>query len=584
MTIARDSSASRLRLPWWVWGMSAAIVAFGLLPFVPAFDPNQGPWLPLFYTAKSCLELSAFVWASRRIELGRRLREALGLNALAFGFSAVLYLLDTVVTLKWVAEPSPAFFNGLTFLTYVVGLAGMLRMPMFSTRVVRWNAFLMDLAASVLGTTAVLIVLVTAPQLRGAEPATVGQFRTFAAAQVVVLVGMNTLILRGIARPSRRAFWTYVTMLLGNVVNLTVIQLGSDSGFMYVAPHFAAAATSLVSIWAAAAFATDPLAPEPLAPGPAWFASFNPLPLFATIAVGVLLLASAFARESSSLTLLAAVMVTQCATLVARLFLTARENARLLQQEAARQQAMEMEKMRAVGRLAGGMAHWYNNLLTTVIGHADIGAMQARSQSAAYEGFTEIRQAANRAAVLTNQLLAYSGRQFVRSRRLPASAFVTRVTEHLQQRWPGQILLEGASGMDAWISGDEEHLLSVFRELVSNAIDAGPRNPVRVNIGRESVEPGAERSFVLAPPPGEYLVVAVHDDGCGIAPEALPSIFDPFYTSKPLHAAAGLGLASVYGVVSAHHGGLAVQSEVGRGSTFEVFLPLETTTAGIATA
>lgn len=547
--------------PWWIWAVTVAFVAFGAAPLVPAVDrwaEHHDAAISWLFALKSALETIAFAWAARREELGRRLRQALWLNGLAFSFSAALYATDALVIAQWLGDPGATAYNLTMFGTYVVGLAGMLRMPMRRAGAAGWTTFALDLAASVLGTTAVLIVLVTMPQLRGVPADLASLLKTFAASQVVVLVGLNTLVLQGVARPSRRAFWLYIAMLLGNLANLTAIQFAEVNSLLAVLPHFTSVGTSLLAIWAAVAYRRDPLASSDLAPGPRWFISFNPLPLLATFAVALLLLATAFGHDRASITPLAVVMVVQSAVLIVRLFITARENERLQRLEADRQAAIQGEKMEAVGRLAGGMAHWYNNLLTTVIGHAELGAMQAREGSAVQEGFSEIRNAADRAAALTHQLLAYSGRQFVRSSPISAASWLSALGSSLRARWPDRVVVETKTPDDWVLNGDPLHLDALFRELVANGLDAmGDRGTVVVS-GGVADKATPEQAVVLPVPPGPLpghrrLRLRVRDSARVTPGDLRPVLYDEA-GARRRRAGTGLRLRHRHGTPGGAHG------------------------------
>jgi signal transduction histidine kinase len=200
--------------------------------------------------------------------------------------------------------------------------------------------------------------------------------------------------------------------------------------------------------------------------------------------------------------------------------------------------------------------------------------MQAREGSAVQEGFSEIRNAADRAAALTHQLLAYSGRQFVRSSPISAASWLSALGSSLRARWPDRVVVETKTPDDWVLNGDPLHLDALFRELVANGLDAmGDRGTVVVS-GGVADKATPEQAVVLPVPPGRCLAIAVSDSGCGIPPESRLAIFDPFFTTKPVHAAAGLGLASVYGIATAHQAGLTVESMPGRGTTMTVYLPV----------
>jgi hypothetical protein len=252
---------------------------------------------------------------------------------------------------------------------------------------------------------------------------------------------------------------------------------------------------------------------------------------------------------------------------------TVLENMRLLREEAAEERLRQAEKMSAVSRLAGGIAHEFNNLMTTVMGHAELGAEDLPADSPAKEDFARILEAGSRAAGLTSQLLAFSGQQVSQPAPTDLAAIVRHRGEALAGRSPeGVTVVFAIEPAPAMVLGDARQLALVLEQLVGNAFAAMPSGG-RLTLGVKSVllESPLETAY-LSVAPGDYVVVIVEDTGVGISAQDLPRIFDPFFSTRPMHAAAGLGLAAVYGIVAAHDGGISVDSVPGRGTTLRVYL------------
>ncbi|WP_343231263.1 response regulator [Rhodomicrobium vannielii] len=238
------------------------------------------------------------------------------------------------------------------------------------------------------------------------------------------------------------------------------------------------------------------------------------------------------------------------------------------------EKAAQGQKLQAVGELAGGIAHDFNNLLTAIIGFSDLLLRRFRASDPAFKDLMNIKNNATRAAELVKQILAYSRRQTLR----PAILRLTDVIEEFQATM-GRTLGEKVKakvqhGRDLWfVKADEGQIFQVIMNLAVNARDAMPEGGdiaiSTANVSeRESLllkERGVER--------GEYVTVEVRDSGTGIKPEHLEKIFDPFFSTKEVGKGTGLGLSTVYGIVKQTGGTILVDSEMGKGSSFRIFLP-----------
>ena len=238
------------------------------------------------------------------------------------------------------------------------------------------------------------------------------------------------------------------------------------------------------------------------------------------------------------------------------------------------EQAAQSSKLQAVGELAGGIAHDFNNLLTAIIGNSDLLLRRFRPADPAFKDLMDIKNSATRAAELVKQILAYSRRQTLR----PAILKLTDVIEEFQATM-GRTLGEKVKakvehGRDLWfVKADEGQLFQVVMNLAVNARDAmadGGEITIRTaNVSeRESLalkDRGLDR--------GEYVLCEVRDNGTGIKPEHLSKIFDPFFSTKEVGKGTGLGLSTVYGIVKQTGGTIVVDSQIGVGTAFRIYLP-----------
>jgi two-component system, cell cycle sensor histidine kinase and response regulator CckA len=237
-------------------------------------------------------------------------------------------------------------------------------------------------------------------------------------------------------------------------------------------------------------------------------------------------------------------------------------------------QLRQSQKMDAVGKLAGGIAHDFNNLLTVVQGQASLleaGLLPVADQPAAVSAIVD---ATDRAGDLTRQLLAFSRQQVVRLAPLDLNELVRDLGRLLRRLLGADIALQthlspGIVGIEA----DASMVEQVLMNFAVNARDAMPRGGVLVVSTAVVQAAPPARAVVSGCGPGPYARLSVKDAGSGIAPEHLPHIFEPFFTTKDRARATGLGLATVFGIVEQHRGWVDVETSVGQGTTFHVFLP-----------
>ncbi len=246
----------------------------------------------------------------------------------------------------------------------------------------------------------------------------------------------------------------------------------------------------------------------------------------------------------------------------------------LTQQKELEAQFVQSQKMQAIGQLAGGVAHDFNNLLTAIIGFCDLLLLRHKPGDPSFSDIMQIKQNSNRAANLVRQLLAFSRQQTLRPRIQDLTDILTELS-HLMRRLIGaNIELDFVHGQDTGlVKVDVGQMEQVLINLAVNARDAmteGGRLTIKTGTfeNKKPLEKGADTM-----PPGQWVTLSVTDTGHGIPREIIGRIFEPFFTTKAVGSGTGLGLATVYGIIRQTGGYLEVESEVGQGTTFTIYLP-----------
>ncbi|CDZ50397.1 cell cycle histidine kinase CckA [Neorhizobium galegae] len=245
------------------------------------------------------------------------------------------------------------------------------------------------------------------------------------------------------------------------------------------------------------------------------------------------------------------------------------------EQKALETQMAQTQKLNAVGTLAGGIAHDFNNVLTAILLSSDHLLLQARPSDASFADLMEIKRNANRAAVLVRQLLAFSRKQTMRPAVLNLTDVVGDLRMLVDRLISGtNVKLEVDYGRDLWpVRTDLSQFEQVLINLCVNARDAMPQGGT-ILIKTRNVSAEDAGGFNQADLPAEdFVMVEVSDTGTGISPEIMDKIFEPFFTTKEVGKGTGLGLSMVYGIVKQSGGYIYPESEVGRGTSFRMFLP-----------
>ena len=238
------------------------------------------------------------------------------------------------------------------------------------------------------------------------------------------------------------------------------------------------------------------------------------------------------------------------------------------------EQLRQAQKMESVGRLAGGVAHDFNNMLGVILGHAEMIMEQMDSSQPFFNNLQEIQTAAQRSADLTRQLLAFARKQTISPKVLDLNKTVESILMMLRRLIGEDIDLAWLPGKKLWrINIDPSQIDQILANLCVNARDAiSDTGKLTIETGTivfDEVYCAQHEGFK----PGEYILLAVSDNGCGMDTDTQNNIFEPFFTTKELGKGTGLGLATVYGIVKQNNGFINVYSEPDQGTTFKIYLP-----------
>jgi len=243
------------------------------------------------------------------------------------------------------------------------------------------------------------------------------------------------------------------------------------------------------------------------------------------------------------------------------------------ERENLRKQLNQAQKMESVGRLAGGVAHDYNNMLGVILGHTEMALLQADETHDLYPDLKEIQKAAIRSADVTKQLLAFARKQTISPKQLDLNNTVASMLNMMRRLIGEDIDLLWKPSAHLWpVKMDSTQIDQILANLCVNAKDA------IAGVGKLTIETGKQtfdEEYCNAHPgfiPGDFVMLAVSDNGCGMDKDILDNLFEPFFTTKKAGKGTGLGLATVYGIVKQNNGFINVYSEPGQGTTFKIYL------------
>ncbi len=245
------------------------------------------------------------------------------------------------------------------------------------------------------------------------------------------------------------------------------------------------------------------------------------------------------------------------------------------EQRVLEQQFAQSQKMQAVGQLAGGVAHDFNNVLTAIIGFSDLLLASHRPSDPSFQDIMNIKQNAHRAASLVRQLLAFSRKQTLRPQVLVLTDVISDLRMLLDRLLGEKVELTMVYGRDLWpIKADISQFENVIVNLSVNARDAMPDGgKLTVTSSNLSQEECIERFSYRGLVPGDFVMIEIADEGTGMSTEVQSKIFEPFYTTKEVGKGTGLGLSTVYGIVKQTGGFIFLESTPGEGTVFRIFLP-----------
>ncbi len=239
-----------------------------------------------------------------------------------------------------------------------------------------------------------------------------------------------------------------------------------------------------------------------------------------------------------------------------------------------REQLAQSQKMESIGRLAGGVAHDFNNMLGVILGYSEMALQNVEEGEPLYPALQGIQQAGKRSAELTKQLLAFARKQTVSPKVLDLNVIIGRMLEMLKRLIGEDIDLEWLPGKDLeTIKMDPSQIDQILVNLCVNARDAiKDTGKVTIAMSNTIIE---ENDLAVHPRfiPGRYVLLTISDNGCGMDPDTLSHLFEPFFTTKKVGEGTGLGLATTYGIIKQNKGFVLVESGLGQGTTFKIFLP-----------
>jgi len=239
------------------------------------------------------------------------------------------------------------------------------------------------------------------------------------------------------------------------------------------------------------------------------------------------------------------------------------------------QQFHQIQRLESIGRLAGGVAHDYNNMLNVIIGYAELALEKVDRSDSIYDDLQEVLKAAKRSSDVTRQLLAFASKQTVVPKILDINSTVDAMLKMLRRLIGEDVELVWQPCSNVWkIRIDPAQVNQILANLCINARDAIKEGNGRIVIETGNVvidrKAGSEQARIDQ---GEYVVLSITDNGCGMDRETIGRLFEPFFTTKELGKGTGLGLSTVYGIVKQNGGFIDVKSEPGRGTSFRIYLP-----------
>jgi signal transduction histidine kinase len=500
----------------------------------------------------------------------------------------VMYICTAAGNLSWAIDtlrnldPSYSTANLSYIASYLIGVVALAQFPLAPRGALEVRKFALDLACVTISIGALIWTFVIAPINWAGIDRTQLLFNLAYPASCILLLSM---LCRLIMRQAGSVRYNDLAIIAVAIFAQCTIDLILELDYRNTVTALTGVAAAICpAMYIAVVYGAERLAVRTTGslgqPRDPVINPTNLLPAVSAISVYVVLIwaAQSDRREPLGVLLTAAILLNML--FLAKQTMAARENAVLVQQRAeaetrARYEALarEGQKLEAVGRLAGGIAHDFNNLLTTVLANSEFALARLRPGAVGHDEVNDIHGAALRAAELVRQLLAFSRKSIIAPVVLQPDQ-VLREMERLLQRLAGdqcQLRLGLPTDLGT-VRADRGQLEQAVANLVTNARDAMPAGGSIV-ISGANVVLDAAKAATLDVAPGEYIALSVQDCGTGIAPEIRSQIFEPFFSTKPRGKGTGLGLASTYGIMRQSHGAVEVETWVGEGSRFTLYLP-----------
>jgi len=246
------------------------------------------------------------------------------------------------------------------------------------------------------------------------------------------------------------------------------------------------------------------------------------------------------------------------------------------EQQRMQEQILHQQKLESIGTLAGGIAHDFNNILNAITGYSDLALLRNEDEKdAVREDLGQIRKAANRATDLVRQILTFSRKHYQDMQPVQVSLIVKEALKLLRSSIPTTIDIRPEISTEASVLADPTQIHQMVMNLCTNAFHAMMDRGGLLRVGLQEI--AIDQTLIesgIELPPGHYVVLSVTDTGCGMDGAIMDKIFEPYFTTKEKDKGTGLGLAVVHGIVKSHHGRIAVYSEPGHGTTFNIYLPM----------
>ncbi len=558
----------------WVLWSSVGFAVLALLPWFISFGPvSGGPAGILAAVVTTGTMGTIFLLASRNPGQSARLNQALTLQ----GVSVLLVAIGNGVRLAHALGVPVPVIPGVAeiseFAIWIMGFVALVRIPLQPIeKENRWRVAI-DITISYIGIAVVLFVLWSLPGMRDAPPAARSRLMFFDLMEAGNLLVLNLILVRG----SLHAAKTAVAWMAAAVVVDTFYLVA----FQYCTAHMNIGPALLDSIFfvdifvytvAGLYFLNGTESREDVAPRSPLLRIINPLPFCAVLGVGGLLILSAVDHANPSVVVLAVGEVLMAALLVVRVAGSTLESLRLAKEKAEIERRAETQKIEIIKRLSGGVSHVINNLMTVVLGNAQLLRSSTPPTSPDVESIDAISKAAQDASRLAGRLGLASGNKqrgdepkpladLVLSRK---DAVIRIVGMKRDVHWD----VPDSQGKALVAPADAEVIVS---ELVSNAGEATYHaGKITIRIRDQVIPEGTPHCTST----GLHSVLEVSDTGRGISTDDLPRLVEPFFSNRPFHEGRGLGLSVVQGIVSRYRGSLLIETVPGTGSIVRVFLPV----------